>query len=585
LLCIAFSVKSAVVVDIDIKQPEHHLAQVKVTFPKTKLAQLQIKMPTWRTGNYQILPLANGVRLFSATDERGKVLPWHKTDKNTWQVEQTRNKKVVVSYQVYANELGKRTRHIDDSHAYLDASAVVMYHQNVRKQQYIVNLQVPKLWKSASGLISGKKENQFIATNYDVLIDSPIETGIQEVHNFTVDNVDYTLVIWGKGNYDSAQMVKDLSLLVKQGKYIWPAEYPFSRYVFMVHATSGERGATEHLNSTVIQRSRYKFNDRKDYLGFLQTAAHEFVHTWNVKQYRPEGLVPYDYQRENYTSLLWVSEGSTSYFQAQLLLNAGLMTTEEYFTDIAKRINGYMHKPGLNFQSVAESSFEHWLEQGGDYDNNFSANIYNEGFLVSWLLDFNLLAKSNGTTSYKDVHNALYQQYRLPHAFSEQDMLTILKAKTGENYKNWWQQNVHGHVKPDFAQLLSQVGLELYYGEKNEQKAWSGITTTFTKQGIKVTRVEKDSPAWLAGIAVDDIIIALDDLRINETDLTKRLLNFKPEQAVKITYFRRDQLVSSTLNLKAVPKDKLKVRPMKNATEQQKSMFKAWLGVDFPVKK
>ncbi len=102
-----------------------------------------------------------------------------------------------------------------------------------------------------------------------MLVDSPIETGINEHHQFSVEGRDYELVIWGKGNYDSAKMVADLKVLVQQSKHIWH-DYPFKRYVFMVHATSGARGATEHLNSTIIQTSRFKFSQRKDTYVFFQ---------------------------------------------------------------------------------------------------------------------------------------------------------------------------------------------------------------------------------------------------------------------------------------------------------------------------
>lgn len=98
----------------------------------------------------------------------------------------------------------------------------------------------------------------------------------------------------GEGNYDGTKMVDDLQIRVKQSKHIWQ-DYPFKCYVFMVHATSGACGATEHINSTIIQRSCLKFSTRKGYLSFIAVAAHEFVHTWNVKQYRPQGIVPHDY--------------------------------------------------------------------------------------------------------------------------------------------------------------------------------------------------------------------------------------------------------------------------------------------------
>ena len=93
--------------------------------------------------------------------------------------------------------MAKRTRHIDDSHAFLDSSAVVMYSEASRNSAHTVQLSVPELWRSFSGLETGDNGHQFIATNYDQLVDSPIETGINEHHQFIVDSRQYELVIWG----------------------------------------------------------------------------------------------------------------------------------------------------------------------------------------------------------------------------------------------------------------------------------------------------------------------------------------------------------------------------------------------------
>ncbi len=572
------TVRAQVIVDINITEPEHHIAEVTVHFAPTSSEITKVNLPTWRTGRYEILNLANGIRKFSVVDQSGKPLSWQKTAKNTWQINETKNKAISVHYQVYANQLGKRTRHIDDSHAFLDASAIVMYTQEQRNSPYVVNLSVPKGWRSATGLEKGKNDHQFIAKNYDVLVDSPIETGIQKVHHFTVDGRDYELVIWGEGNYDENQMAKDLAVMVKQAKYIW-SDYPFSRYVFMVHATSGARGATEHLNSTIIQRSRYAFHKRDDYLGFLSTAAHEFVHTWNVKQYRPEGLFPYDYQQENYSHLLWVAEGSTSYLQNQLLLRGDLMTKKEFFKMLAKRINSYLHKPGRDYQTIAESSFDKWISQGGDYGQNHSVNIYSEGFLVSWMLDFSILSATDNKKSYRDVHNLLYKDYRLPHAFTEQDMLTILQKLTGKSYQNFWQKNVHGYAKPDFKALLAKAGLEMSYGKENKTKIFSGIKTKRHENGLEIIAVEKNSPAWQAGFTLGDIIIAVDGLRLADKNLDNRLNDFKAEQDVKISFFRRDQLMTKKLTLADMPKGKLIIKVVDKPTKKQKALFKAWTGL------
>ena len=573
-------------VNINIDQPEHHLAKVAVHFDKFESDVVDIKLPTWRTGRYEILNLANAIRDFKVTDGQGNTLTWQKIDKSTWQVQGVKNKKLQVSYQVYANELGQRTRHIDDSHAFIDASTVVMYTDSNRNDKYTVTLKTPTKWNSVSGLTSGKKANQFIAKNYDVLVDSPIETGINEHYKFTVEKRKYELVIWGKGNFDSEKIVADLKSMVKQTKHIWQG-YPFKRYVFMVHATGGARGATEHLNSTIIQRSRFKFSSRKDYLGFISTAAHEFVHTWNVKQYRPEGLVPYDYQKENYATLLWVSEGSTSYLQNQLLARGDIITSKELLDDLAKRITGYQHKPGRKSQSVAEASFNKWIDQGGDYGTNHSVNIYSEGFLVSWMLDFSILEKTKLAKSYRDVHNELYQNFSVPKSFNEADMLGVINTITHSDYSQWWQKNVHGYADPNFNQLLAKAGLTMSYGtvgteKKVKQTAWAGIKTKKHNNGLEVIAVEKNSPAWKAGLTLGDIIVAVDGLRMADSDLIARMKNFKPADNIVFTFFRRDQLTNKTITVASMPTDKLKVIPLENANEQQKAFFKAWSGLDFP---
>jgi len=584
------SANASVKININIEQPEHHLALVELKFERVNKNHINFHLPTWRTGRYQTLNLANGIREFSAKDSYGNVLSWEKTDKSTWQVQDTENKKIILSYQVYANQLAKRTRHIDDSHAFLDSSSVVMYSNVSRGLAHEVQLIVPNEWRSFSGLETGANEHQFIASTYDQLVDSPIETGINEHHQFSVDSRQYELVIWGEGNFDSAKMVKDLQILVKQSKHIWQG-YPFKRYVFMVHATSGARGATEHVNSTIIQRSRFKFSTRKDYLSFIAVAAHEFVHTWNVKQYRPQGLVPYDYQQENYSSLLWLVEGSTSYLQYQLLLRGNLMTTDEFFTTLAKRITAHRHKPGTTSQSVAQASFDAWISEGGDYGNNHSVNIYAEGFLASWLLDFDILTKTALSKSYRNVHNLLYQQHRLPKSYQEEDVLNILEQITGEDYQAWWQENIEGTTGIDFRLLLAQAGLEMSYGKNindessTKSKVWTGLKTKPNTHGLSVSSVEKNSPAWHAGMTTDDIIIAIDGLRLANKEIENRLKDFKPKQSITITYFRRDKLRTATVQLAEIPKNKLKIIPMAKANEKQKAFFKVWTGVDFPQKK
>ncbi|MCH1920461.1 PDZ domain-containing protein [Shewanella sp. A3A] len=576
----ATSAFADVMYNIDIDQPEHHLAKVTVSFPQTHESQLKVNLPVWRTGKYAVLPLADGVRNFVAKDEQGQPLTWQRTASGEWQVAVTAPTKVTVSYQLYANELGQRVRHIDGTHAYLDASGVMMYSPSFRHEPVQVGLKVPAGWQSYSGMAAGAEPHSFTAPNYDVLIDSPIETGISHHRRFNADGKQYDLVVWGEGNYDLEQMVADLKKVTLASQQIWQG-YPFERYLFIVHATSGARGATEHINSTVIQLPRFNFREREDYLRFISTAAHEFVHTWNVKAYRPAGLVPYDFQQENMSDLLWMAEGSTSYFQNQLLLRAGIMTPKEFLEDVAKRIDRNQHTPGREQQSVAETSLNEWVAGGGDYARNHSVNIYSEGYLVSMALDHQLLEDSKLKVSYRDLQQSLYQDFRLPKGYNAADVRELLQQLSGKDYSDWWKTNVNTPISYDFDKLLANAGLRIDAGDK--QQADFGMQ--LASDSLKLSWVERNGAAWQAGIAAGDELVAIDGIKVTPKSFAKRVQDFKAGDKVTISLFVNDTLQTKQLTVASAAKDKLALKAVANPSRAQKAFFKAWLGLEWPFTK
>ncbi|GIU28811.1 PDZ domain-containing protein [Shewanella schlegeliana] len=567
---------------IDLTSPEHHLAKVEVNFPVTESDSLVVNLPVWRTGKYQVLPLADAVRKFTATDDSGSLLPWTRTASGEWTVALSEPTSVTVNYQLYANKLGQRVNHIDASHAFLDASGTFVYSPEFRDEPIRVSLKVPNNWNSYSGMDRGAKEHSFAADNYDILVDSPIETGISEHREFSADGRQYELVVWGEGNYDIDKMVTDLTKLSGQADVIWD-DYPFERYVYMVHATSGASGATEHLNSTIIQRPRFSYRERKDYLGFIKTASHEFIHTWNVKAYRPDGLVPYNYQDEEITELLWIAEGSTSYFQSQLLLRAGVMTAKEFFEDLARRVAQSEKTPGREIQSIASASANQWASSGGDYAVNHSTNIYSEGYLTSLALDFSLLEETKLKRSYRDVHRKLYNDYRIPAGYTIADVKGILDEVSGTSYEAWWQQYINSPVSLNFNALLAQAGLKTTYGKDAKIEPFTGVTL---KSGsLVLSQVLRNGPAWNAGIVLGDEIVAINGLKVTASGFESRIKDFKAGDTIKVTLFSNDRLKELSLELGEQQSGKLSITSVDKPSRAQKAFFKAWLGVDWPFDK
>jgi predicted metalloprotease with PDZ domain len=582
LLAVASVADARVDYAIDLTSPEHHTGTVTAVFPESSGPYLDVRMPAWRTGRYTIMNLANGVSQFTATDSTGNPLPFEKVDKSTWRVRLNRPTSVHVRYELYANELGSRSRHIDDSHAYLDASAVFMYSDRYRSDDVSVSLNVPSGWRSFSGMDS-PTSNRFVAANWDILVDSPIETGNEKAVSFSEGGRDYQLVVWGEGNYDINRMAADLKKIVAQAPHIWDS-YPFRRYVFMVHATDNVGGATEHRNSTVIQFPRYLFGPGGRYEAFLSTAAHEFIHTWNVKAYRNAAMVPYDYEKENYTDLLWLEEGSTEYFTDPFLIWAGLLKPQDYFDQLAGAIDANRNRPGRLVQSVAGASWDEWISPS-DRERSMNAwvNIYSEGQIASWALDIALLQDTGGRVSYRDVHALLYKRYKSSEkGFTDADILGILQELTGHSWKDWWAKHIESPIDPDFEAMLAPVGLKLVYPASASPKAWAGWRASEADGAMHVDAVQKGSPAWNAGFSSDDVIVAIDGQRMTDSRFKSILAEHKPGDEVKVTFFRRDQLMEKTLKLGS-NNGPPKVVPVDTPTAAQKALFQRWLLVPYPA--
>jgi predicted metalloprotease with PDZ domain len=570
-----------------ITDAAQHLAQVRASFPAVQGDSLDVQMPNWRTGRYQILNLANGVRLFKAVNARGEALAVHKTDKGTWRVQTRPGDAVTVTYELYANVLGERTRHIDDSHAYLDASGVFVYAAPFRAEPLRVKLEVPDGWQSRSGMDAGACAHCFVAPSYDVLVDSPIETGIHEFYSTIVDGRKIELAIWGRGNYDGKKMIEDVHKIVLETGKMFGNRWPFrERYLFIVHATDNVSGATEHINSTVIQHPRWKYAPRKDYLDFLRTTAHEFFHTWNVKAYRPKEMVPYQYQGENYNPLLWLAEGNTSYFEDLIVLRAGLEKRDEMMAEYAKLIEDYLHTPGRFQQSATESSFDEWIAVGGERARNASVNIYVKGQLLGLAMDVELRRQTHGAKGLEDVHRVLFAKHSVVQGgYDPQAVKAALREVSGQDWSDWWSRYVDGTAEIPLAQLLGTVGMQYLVDvpkdAEQKQEWWAGWKLKEGSDPAVVTEVERDSPAWKAGVVAGDTLLAVNGVRVSAKDLSDKLYLSKAGP-FKLHLFRRDELRELQLDPLLQPKGKATVKALDKPDAGQKTLNAAWLGQAWP---
>lgn len=398
---------------ISMPAPHTHLFHVTVEVDRLDGASVDLVLPSWTPGSYMIREYARHVQGFDARAAATDTpLPWRKVAKDAWRVETGGAERIRVRYQVYANDLTVRTSHLDGAHAYFNGASVFMFVPGREAEPLRLRVEAPPDWQVTTGLDPADRPNEFLAADYDELVDCPVECGTHRLLAFEVDGIPHRMAIWGRGNEDEARLIADTRRIVEAQRDFFGG-LPYRHYTFILHLLDGRGGGLEHRNSVTNQVDRWTFRPERNYERYLSLTSHELFHVWNAKRLRPAPLGPFDYRRENYTRLLWLVEGATSYYDNLLLTRAGLMAPERFLERLGEAIAQLQNQPGRLVQSLEQSSFDAWIKFYRPDENsaNSSVSYYLKGGLVCFLLDMEIRACTGGRRSLDDLMRRLYVAY------------------------------------------------------------------------------------------------------------------------------------------------------------------------------
>ncbi|HTX17149.1 MAG TPA: PDZ domain-containing protein [Bacteroidota bacterium] len=570
---------------LSMPKPATHLFEVEMEVRSLPSGRsLDFLLPVWRPGRYVVLDFASGIQDFAASNGKDEALTWEKTAKSTWHVETNGAPSVRIRYKVYADEFYLRTRGLNSDHGFVDGSAVFMYVEALRHLTLTLTVHPYQGWHVTTGLDGDG--TVFTAPSYDVFVDCPLEIGTQKDYPFDVDGVPHLLGIAGDGDWNKDTLVRDFTTIVRQQKEFWGG-LPYSRYVFLVECTSNPTGATEHLNSTIIQTYPFSFRQPDRYRGFLRNVEHEFFHTWNVKRLRPRGLDPYNFQEENYSREIWIAEGTTSYYEEILALRAGFSTRSGYLDGVAENVRSDRSRPGNLVEPLSETSFDAWVKngKGNEQRMNAESDFYEKGAAVSLLLDLTLRERSANAHSLDDVMREMFRRYPLSGGgYTLRDFQSVAEDVSGCSLKEFFEDYVYG-VKPlPWEKLLLGAGVDLA-PKDSIKKAWLGLGTYDEGDKIHVSNVVAGSPAEEAGFEVGDDILALNGYHVNQRAFSDRVGLLKEGDSVKVTIFRDERLRELQVRIGSAPVPAYTATEVKNPSEVQKKIFEGWLGTEGREKK
>ena len=582
ILCSANTVFAAQLrYTLSMPAPHTHYFQVEAELSGVKKNHVDFTMPVWAPGSYLVREFAKNVENFTATDKNGKPLRSEKIDKNTWRVYAAKADVVKAKYDVYAFEMSVRTSFLDASHGYVNGTSVFMYPEGYQNLAGTLVVKPYQGWNTVSTGLKSASKFTYSFPNYDILADSPIEIGNHEVYTFTAAGVPHEVAMYGDGNFDPQQLVQDMKKVVEESVAIM-GELPVDRYVFIVHNLQRGGGGLEHLNSTTLQTSRWNYGTESGYNGFLSLVAHEYFHLWNVKRLRPQPLGPFDYNQENYTRLLWVSEGITSYYDDLIVRRAGFTSPQRYLDVVAGTIGAVENTPGNKVQTVAESSFDAWIKfyRRNENSNNAEVSYYTKGGVLGQLLNMEVMKNTNGEKSLDDVMRYMYDRYykKLNRGFTEAEFKEALERITGSNMDTFFRDYVNGTKTPDYNSYFDAAGLKLVNINQGSESASWGASTGVSDGKVLVKSVNRGSSAYEAGLNVNDEIIAVDGYRVGE-DINQYVTNRQIGEVLELLIARDGKLTLLEVPMLKDNSVRYRFERVANPTKEQQKIYNKWLGL------
>lgn len=587
IMITTLSAQEKIAFEVSFSEPQAHYADVQMEIAGLKDDHIDLKMPVWTPGSYLIREFAKNVEGFEALGSAGSALKVEKINKNTWRVNTQKNDRIKVSYRVYSFEISVRTSFVDASHAFLSPTGLFLYPEGKIKMPSTITIKPYKTWtKISTGLEKASGSvNTFHAPDFDILYDSPIEVGNQDIFEFEASGVKHEVAMYGGGNYNKDILKRDMAKIVEEETAVFGVN-PNKRYAFIVHNFNSGGGGLEHLNSTVLGANRNGYNTEQGLHRFLSLVSHEYFHLWNAKRLRPIALGPFNYDEENYTRNLWIAEGFTAYYQDIFTKRAGLISPEKYLTALSTSISSVENQPGNRIQPVSEASFDAWIKLYRPNENsaNSTVSYYSKGALVALAIDLEIINSSQGIKGLDEVMKAMYDEYytKQHRGYTDAEFKAMLEKIAGHSFDDIYADYINGIKTIDYEKYLGYAGLFLQDESEGTNIPYLGLTSTLKDGKIIITNVSRSSAAWTGGLNVNDEILAIDDNRINNVpdprlEIDKFISGKRVGDKINVLVNRDGLLKNIDITLVRNPSYKYRIVSADKPTPAQLAVRKRWL--------
>jgi predicted metalloprotease with PDZ domain len=450
---------------ISITAPQTHVYHVQLQSSGWSKDTLELKLPNWMPGYYQLMHYAADMENSSATVSKNAPYTFTQLNENTWRITGIKNKAFTIDYDIRTQKQFVANSYVDSAHAYIINAASFLYADGFVHLPVTVTVDMPQQWHHiATGLTAEKgSTTRFTAANFDELYDCPILLGnLEQLPSFYVRGIEHRFIGYKMGSFDKAALMQKLQQVVEAAVNII-GDIPYKQYTFI--GIGPGRGGIEHLNNTTVSFDGNGLNNAAAMNRTLNFLAHEYFHHYNVKRIRPIELGPFNYDKENRTNQLWISEGLSVYYEYLIVKRAGLADTAALLRNFEHNIAALENNPGRMHQSLSQASYYTWKDgpfgtQGPDATKSIS--YYDKGPVVGLLFDFAIRHATQNKKSLDDVMRLLYWHYykKLQRGFTEAEFQEACETVAATSLSSLFDY-VYTTKELDYATLLRYGGLLL----------------------------------------------------------------------------------------------------------------------------
>jgi len=181
-----------------------------------------------------------------------------------------------------------------------------------------------------------------------------------------------------------------------------------------------------------------------------------------------------------------------------------------------------------------------------------------------------------------------YEKFSGAKGYTPEQFRAVVEQVAGRSLQGFWESAVEGTSELDYAEALEAFGLRFKSPAQppadRPSRPWLGIATRNDNGRLVITQVQRGSPADIAGLNVDDEILAIDEFRVRADRLDNRLDQYKTGEKVSVLVARREQLVRVPTTFGVEPQKAWRLELNPSATEAQRRLLDGWLRGEVPAR-